>query len=404
MNSKSIKILFLVALLAVNIGLSAQQDSLDFPAPQYMLPFYDNFSYNMLNVAAMGRGFTTQAMLGSGENAVNNPATLVSEKARIYMELTIKPPVREADKYFVAEDTISIRERQYYASPIPFGMIGISGRFYKGLHGAISYNVPKSLVYDNFAIETMQGNDEIIRYPAYYLHQFTTTVAGSIGDFRLGLNLQQQIHHFKDILVIYSFDRIDKAFYVFRVQPGVFYKKGSFRFGASFMPESQKKMDIRYRVYNVKLPMKFAAGMAYLFNSNGLFLETEWEQFSRMSSAFEDRLTLKAGIEKRVRNITYRAGVVSAPGVFEGAYKLPVYETENPGATYNWQAISQGAYLDKSDQLFVTIGFTHYFKGGELTLGLGKDFMSDVPVTQFASALSFNLETLKGKKKPILID
>jgi len=388
MFNKKDLLLLISMLLFLCVGLFAQQDSLDFPAPQYMLPFYDHFSQNHLNVEAMGRGFTTMAVLGKVENGVNNPATLSSDKSAMYMELTIKPPIGE----------INVPDSMMYSSPIPFGMIGLSGRMYKQIYGAISYNVPKSLVYDNFTIETGQGADAITRYPTYYLHQVTATLAGDIGKLRLGINIHNQFHQFNDIVVFQTFDMIDETFYVVRFQPGVLYQMDNINIGAAFTPETSVKMDIKYAEYDVVLPMKISAGVNAKYDNLGLFADIDWEQFSKMDSKFDDRLTIKAGIEKRIRNYAYRAGLISFPGVYKGPYRLPFYEAAEPSHQLWWNPIARGGVIGDTDQLYATIGFTYHFNGGKLSLGLIRDVMDNVPATQFAMALGFNLDTLKGKK------
>lgn len=388
MNNKLSFLLILILLFGLNSVLLAQQDSLDFPAPQYMLPFYDHFSQNHLNVDAMGRGFTTMAVLGKAENAVNNPAALSSDKSAMYMELTIKPPIEE----------INEPDSMMYSSPIPFGLIGLSGRIYKELYGAISYNVPKSLVYDNFSIEILQGNDVVTRYPTYYLHQVTATLAGNIGKLRLGLNIQNQFHQFNDIIVFQTFDRIDKTYYVSRIQPGILYQWDNLRVGAAFLPETTVKMDIRYTEYDVTLPMKISGGIKAEIIGSNISADVDWEQFSKMDSKFDDRLTLKAGIEKRVRNYTYRAGLISFPGVYQGPYRLPFYNSTEPDHQLWWNSIARGGIIGDTDQLYATIGLTYHFEGGKLSLGLMRDVLDHVPTTQFAMALGFNLDTLKGKK------
>ncbi len=387
-NLQSCLVLALFMLMFCSIGLYAQQDSLDFPAPQFMLPMYDHFSQNHLNAAAMGRGQTTNAIAGKVENAVNNPATLISNKAALYMELTIKPPIRE----------INIHNEMLYSSPIPFGMIGVSGKIYNSIHGAVSYNVPKSLVYDNFTVETGQGADAVTTYPGYYLHQFTTTVAGSIGKIRLGLNVHQQLHQFTDIVVHQTFDRIDKTYYVVRLQPGIFYQPGKLGIGATFTLPASKTMNIKYAEYDVTIPMQATAGVSYIGMVNSFYGEIEWEQYSQMSSAFDDRLTIKAGYEKIKHNMTYRIGAISMPGVFTGAYRLPLHPSENIQEAQWWGVVPRGGYIKKSDQLYATIGFTYNFKGGELSMGVMRDVLENVPTTQFATSLGFNLDTLKGKK------
>ena len=380
--------LLLVAIALSVATISAQQDSLNFPAPQYMLPIYDHYSENHLNAEAMGRGFTVMAYPGKVENAVNNPATLSGEKSYLYMELTIKPPVDEFNK----------EADRFYTSPIPFGMFGFSGRLYDKLLGAVSYNVPKSIYYDNFTVEIGQGADAVTRYPKYVLHQVTGTVSYPLGNWRLGLNLQNQLHAFEDITVFHTFERLDKVYYVARLQPGVFYKWNDLSCGAAFSLPTSTKMDIRYVEYDVTLPLKISAGANYEYTNNKFLAELEWEQFSEMSDRFDDRLTLKLGYEKRIRDITYRAGLNSVPGIFTGAYRLPLLETENIEQLHWWYAVPRGGYIDDTDELYLTAGFSYNFKGGKISFGLMQDVIGKVSTTQFAMSMGFDLETLKGRK------
>ncbi len=382
------KIILLAVMLSVCLGLFAQADSLDFPAPQYMLPMYDHYSQNNLNADAMGRGFTTTAVRGKVESAVNNPATLSGDKSFIYMEMVIKPPIEEINR----------EGEMIYSAPVPFGIFGVNGKLYKGLLGAISYNMPKSVVYDDFTVETMQGADSVVRYPTYYLHQFTTTLAGSVGNLSLGFNMHHQLHEFQDITVYQTFDRVDRVFYVFRIQPGILYKWKDFNFGATFTPQTSTNMDIRYEDYNVTLPTKLNAGLTYGFGNNLLLAEADWEQFSNMDDSFKDRFTLKAGYEKTVRRITYRGGLMSMPGVYSGAYRLPVRETQNPEEVLWWNVIPRGGYIEKTDQLYLTAGFSYNFNGGKLAFGAMRDVLGNVDTTHLSMAMGFNLETLKGRK------
>lgn len=388
MSLTIVRIIFILLLTAACTYVYAQADSLDFPAPQYMLPMYDHFSQNYLNAESMGRGGTGTALAGGVENIVNNPAVLNKRKAAFWMEIAIKPPIREINR----------SDDEGYTAPVPFGIIGVNGTLYKGLQGAISYNMPKSILYDNFTVEINQGNGEVVRYPSYYLHQVTATLAGLVGRFSLGLNLHNQLHRFGDVIVFQTFDRIDKTYYTLRVQPGVLYSGENFNFGLALTPETGRRMDIKYEVYDVTLPTQIKAGGSYQFGNNRISLDAEWEQFSRMSDRFDDRLTLKAGYEKRIRNFTYRAGLNSVPGVYSGAYRLPLYDTEEGEQELWWSVIDRGGVIKETDQLSLTAGFTYHFKGGKLSLGAMRDVLNNVPTTRVAMALGVNLDTFKGKK------
>ncbi len=383
-----LRMIFVLMLTAACTGVFAQADSLDFPAPQYMLPMYDHFSRNYLNAESMGRGGTGTALAGGVENVLSNPAVLNKRKSAFWMEIAIKPPIREINK----------SDDEGYTAPVPFGIIGLNGTLYKGLQGAISYNMPKSILYDNFTVEINQGNGEVVRYPLYYQHQFTATLAGMLGRFSLGLNLHNQLHQFGDIVVFQTFDRIDKTYYVFRIQPGLLYSSDNLNLGLTLTPEASRKMDIKYEVYDVTLPTCISAGGAYQFGNNRISLDADWEQFSRMSERFDDRLTVKAGYEKRIRNFTYRAGLSSVPGVYSGAYRLPVNDTAEGEQELWWSVIDRGGIIGDTDQLSLTAGFTYHFKGGKLVLGAMRDVLDNVPTTRVEMALGVNLETFKGKK------
>lgn len=383
------KISFTIIVVMLLCGsLFAQQDYLTFPAPQYMLPLYDNYTKNYLNAEAMGRGFTSAAIRGKVENAVNNPATLVKDKSFLYMELVIKPPIREFNE----------EQEQMYTSPVPFGLFGWSGTLFKDYRFAVSYNVPKSIVYDNFTIETMQGNDYVTRYPSYNLHQFTTTIAGNWGNLCLGLNLHQQLHQLEDVTVFYAFDRIDKILYASRVQPGILLGLAQVDVGMSLTLETPISADLKYVQYDTVLPMELSTGLSYRWGNNVFSADFDWEQCSSMDSKFNDKTTFKAGFEKRIRNTTYRIGAMHSTSVYSGKYLLPALENPTDEQHMWWDSSSREGTIKDKEQMLATGGFTYHFKSGKLVLGIMQNVSSTAPTTHFAMSLGFDLETLKGKK------
>lgn len=379
-------IMVLIALLGST--LHALQETLDFPAPQLMLPMYDHFSLNPANTAAMGRGQTAVAAVGNIANAVNNPATLSFEQSQFYMEMCIKPAINELD----------MTGNQSYNSPYPFGLIGMSAKLRSNIYGGLSYSMPKSILQDDFHIVMNQGAYWFVRYPSYNLHQFTATANVDLGKFNLGLNVLQQLHHFQDIAVLKSFENMDFIFNATRFQPGVLYQTGGLTAGLTYLPQTNIDMDIRYADYQVTLPSKTNAGITFKQGSKAYYAEAELEQCSQMSSSFDDRFTFKAGYETRVRNTTYRAGFVIMPGVFTGSYLLPMNSTEHADTSLVWIDVPVGGDIDQTDQFLATGGFTYHFKGGELSLALMQDFGGNVNTTRFMTSLGFETNTLKKKK------
>jgi long-subunit fatty acid transport protein len=157
-------------------------------------------------------------------------------------------------------------------------------------------------------------------------------------------------------------------------------------------------MDVRNADYDVTLPMKASAGFSTEYRSYNFLMDMDWEQFSKMDSKFEDRTTIKAGFEKNKRNTTYRLGLMHMSGVYEGAYRLPIHQSTDPAVLYNWDVIPKGGVIGDTDQLYVTLGFTYHFKGGSFSMGAMRDVLGHVPATHLSSSLSFNLDTLKGKR------
>jgi len=391
MRQKHLFSFLLLALLLCYAGgtaLWAQADSLRLPAPLLMLPMYDHFSLNYLNASSLGRGNTNLAHLGRAEAMAHNPATLSVEKACMIMELTFKPPIAEMDK----------NGNQQYASPIPFGMVGVAARLGSNICGGLLYSVPKSIVYDDYTVPIGQGADEVVRYPTYYLHQFTGTLAGQVGSFRLGVNLIQQLHSFSDMIVHGTFDRLDRTYYTFNLQPGVFWKKGPLQLGMAVLPPSQTKMNYRYGEYDVTLPLQVETGLGLVRDSSGLYVDVQWQQCSAMSAAFSDRFTVKVGYEKAIGGMCYKLGVVSMPDVYTGAYKLPRYIPTTPEEQGWWNTVPQGGTFSPADQLCLTFGFTYDFGGGQLSLAALQDVNGKVNCTQVMSSLSVNLDTFKNKK------
>ncbi len=381
------KVMFLVPVLCCWLVLSAQNDTLDFPAPQLMLPMYDSFSHNYLNASASARGNTGMALLGGVENALLNPACFKNDVSQAYLDVIIKPPLIE----------LNLQDGERYTSPVPFGMMAVNYKFFGMFDSGLIYSMPKSILYDNFSI-VLPTDDFIQRYPSYNLHQLTTAFAGGSDKLRFGLNIHQQLHRLQQIQILHTFDSVEKIYYLVRPQAGVFSSWKMLQLGAAFMPEQKKTLSIKYLEYDTVFPMQIDAGLALKGANEAYLLDIRWEQTGRISDKFKDRLTLKTGYEKRMGKFTYRAGAVSVPEVFRGAYRLPDNTTASADTAFYWNNIPKGGKLGKSEQLFLTAGFTYHFGGGSLSLTLMQDLLGSMPVTQLQSSLAFDLSTFKKKK------
>ncbi|MDD4309215.1 MAG: hypothetical protein PHO32_02445, partial [Candidatus Cloacimonetes bacterium] len=336
-------LLLLFGLLAG--ALSAQTDEgIELPMPQFSNPFYDSFGKNFTGTAASGRGYTGAAVLGDVSGVYLNPAVVLPDSAKLTIELNIKPPVDAEGYTYMAR----------YSSPVPFGMLGITGKLSKNIGAGIVYGMPKSIKLDDFSVLINQGNDIVQRFPSYNLHQLSANLSYHYSSWHMGVNLHNQMHYTFDPIFLRSYDRIRDYQYSFRIQPGIVFSTKKVNLGVSMMPASKFDWDLKYHTYKAGLPLWATAGLNLHSEKFSLSLDAEYEQHSAISDDYKDGVTLKSGIEYKYGKLTYRMGYVYIPEVFSGIIKLPFDTTATADTSIFWDDVASTVTIPQNAQNLIS--------------------------------------------------
>lgn len=382
--------LCLFILLLGTLSLAAQEvDSLDFALPEYANPFYESFTRNYLSTVAMGRGNTGVAMSDGLDNVLLNPAGYQPLGSSIHMELLVKPPV----------DNSYYREGVNYTSPAPFGIAGLGGSLGDSFSGALLYSLPKSITVDNFYVLTNQGNNMVVRYPAFYLHQLTVNAAWHYNNFHLGLNLHNQVYYLSDVTFLRTFERVQQGKYFLRPQLGLLYTGARFNAGITATPPQNAVWDLKYATYDSQLPLNVALGGTYKSGNVRLTAEAEYEQDSALSGELKDHLMIKVGAEKTVRKFTYRAGYIYNPEVWSGAYRLPENTTANADTSIWWgpAAVPHGGVIGAHTQHLATFGLSWMSKDVNINLAALVDVGGKTSSAQLNVSLDLYFSAFRKK-------
>ena len=381
--------LVVILLLCLCLGILSAQTSpgLTLPLPQFSNPFYDSYSRNFTGTAAAGRGYTGAAVLGDVSGVLLNPATVLPDSAQLALEFNIKPPV-DAEGYIYSAR---------YTSPVPFGMLALNGRLSNHFGVGIVYSMPKSLKLYDFSVLINQGNDIVQRFPSYNLHQVSANLSYHQGAWHAGLNLHNQIHYIDDPIFMHTYDRISDYRYSLRIQPGWAYSSKHLNLGASLMPATKFTWDQKYTSYDAVLPLWATAGLNLHSPNYSLLIDAEFEQQSAVSDSFNDRLSLKAGVEKRQGRICYRLGYMYIPEVFSGLIRLPENVSASADSSLFWEGVSPTLLIPENSQHFVSLGFSYYHPGGSINAALVQSLASEASKTQVNLSLSLYLNSFKRK-------
>jgi len=358
--------LSLIILCLMLLGsLSAQSaDTLYvLSAPQFTNPFYKAFSQNYLGVEAAGRGYTSAALLGTAQNALINPATMMVDSARVFTEINIKPPVEAEGLIFDSR----------YSSPMPFALTGISFSLGKKMAAAICYSNPKSLVLDDFSLIINQGAALVSWVPKYYLHQISAISSYDLTpQIKLGLSIHNQIHYVDDVIFLHTYDRVQEYNYALRFQPGVLYHGKALAWGLSAVIPTQMDWDLTYANYDVELPLELSTGLSYTIDNYRFATDFNFSQDSTFDDSFSDRYSFHLGAEQRNGNKILRAGYFFASNVWDGQVLLPENTGANADSSIFWQNVSPTLPVKDNAQHFISAGYGYLFRDGSLNLsGLG---------------------------------
>ena len=380
--------LLLIALLAVACGLTAQAgDVLDLPQPQFVNPIFDSFSRNYISTSAMARGYTGLAIPGGVDNVLLNPAGYLPDQPSVHLEMLVKPPI---DAKFQESTDILV-------SPVPFGMAGVGGKLAPNFTGAIIYALPRTLKLDDFSVDMNLGAYRLMRYPVYNLHQVTANAAWHSDNLQVGLNLHNQIYYLGDTPFLRTFDRLRVAKYVLRPQLGLLWTGENFNAGISVTPQQNASWDLKYVVYDTRLPLNLAAGAAYKKNDTQFTAELDYEQCSAISDDFNDRYTVRLGAEKTIRKFTYRAGYIYHPEVWHGTYALPENTTASADTSMWWNDVAADYDVGRNTQHLLTIGSSWHHKDANVNLGFLVDIAGDAPLFEFSASLDLYFSAFKKK-------
>lgn len=386
-------ILILTTLCLAGALFAQDADSLDFPQPQFVNPIFDSFTRNYISTSAMGRGHTGIAIPGGVDNVLLNPAGYIPDKASLHLEMLIKPPV-DVEFYEDIMAGTSITPEDRLVSPVPFGMLAGGGTLWRDITFAGIYSLPKTLTLDDFAVEINMGDNWVSRTPVFNLHQFTGNLAWHGERLHAGLNLHGQLYYLSDVTFLRTFEKIQDTKAILRPQLGFMYTGEKINAGLSFTPEQSAKWDLKYAVYDTKLPMNIVAGAAYKKGDARFTAEVDFEQCSAISEDYSDRFTVRLGAETRVRKFTYRAGYIYHPEVWNGYYRLPDAASDT---TSIWWDIPQGGKVGENTQHIVSVGTSWHHKEGSINLAFLMDVAGKAPVAQINLSLDLYFSAFKRK-------
>jgi hypothetical protein len=273
----------------------------------------------------------------------------------------------------------------------------MGGSLSRNLSVGFLYSLPKSLVLDDFSIEMNMGDYLLMRYPTFYLHQFTGNAAWHGEHFHAGLNLHNQVYYLGDTAFLRTFERIRQSKYVLRPEFGLLFDSERYGAGITVTPQQNAKWDLKYAVYDTVLPLTIGTGISYKLDTATLTADLEYQNTEGVSDSFSDRWTIKAGFEKKVRKFTYRLGYMSHPQVWNGYYRLPVNTTANADTSLWWDDVEPGGYVKKNSQHFLSLGFSWHHRDGNINLALLQEVAGRMPVTQINVSLSLYLDAFRRK-------
>lgn len=382
------RLLILYLLLSTALAAQAADTLHSFNTPQFSSPIYDFFARNYLGVEAAGRGYTGISILSSAQNNLLNPASMIVDSARVFTELSIKPPL--------SAEGIGFNSR--YSSPIPLALLGFSFPLGSKLAAAVSYNNPKSIILDDFSIEINQGADLVTRYPTYYLHQLSASLAyHPIPKLHLGLSLHNQLHYLDDLLFLRSYDRIREYNYSLRVQPGIIFTAEHWGAGLTATLPTSVDWELKYAQYSAQLPLEVALGTHYSFDHYRVAADLHFRNDAAIVDDFKDHVSVHLGAEKRVLNNIYRFGYFYSSDVFSGIITLPVNTTAQADTSIFWNDVSPTLPISDTSQHFVSLGFGHHFRDGSINVSLMHALVGEYRQTQLNLSLNLYLSSFRRK-------
>jgi hypothetical protein len=394
------KILIFLVLLQALVLAAQTADTLRFPLPQLMNPFYESFSRNYYSTVAMGRGYTGVAIPGGIDNVLLNPAAYVPDKASLHIEGIVKPPVEYTPYIKAPGDTAYVEQNDRLWSSVPFGVMGFGGKIWGDFTGALLYSAPRSVKLDDFSIE-MNFNDvqTPIGFPTYIEHQFTANAGWHKGNLNAGLNLNAQLHYLGDVPYIRTFENLRFNKFLLSPQLGFAYVGKDFNAGISLTPPMKINWDLKYATYNATLPMNAVAGVAYKANNSTLTAELDWKNTHSLDPLYKDTYNVHLGWEINVHRFNYRLGYVFHPQVFSGYYLLPQNTSPSAdSASIWWDYMTPYGYVAQNNQHLLSIGSTWLHQDVHVNIGAIIDVGGQTPVAEVSASVDLFFSAFKSKK------
>lgn len=388
------RILFLLLVLGFVQQIWGVADTLSLSAPEYLNSFYDHYTRNYMSAWLAGKGNTGVASLGDGTFAIYNPASLDAQNTDIYFEAVSKMPIDEYITYY-DKDRRLIYTTENFESPKLLGTVGASFRLTDKSNLAFTYHLAQSLEYNAF-MRDLATDEEIRRYPTFLNHEFTSSYCYRFDNgLRLGMNLVMNYYYMDEYKLEGTYRNIEVTKTIFRLQPGIQYRTSRIAFGASYLFGAKTDFDCEAIDYkDTKIPSIMRAGVELKLNDvTTADLDFEYEKCSDMNSAFDDRLVIKGGIEKRFVNYMIRGGFISFPSVYSGYYYIPV--ANDNISPIDMDQIPRYGHVDKIKQTYLTGGLTFFVgKYSKLNFGLVTGAFSDISNVELISGLSLNVDAL----------
>ncbi len=370
----------------------------DPPAPDFLASFYDNYSNNYLNTRLLGMGSTAVAIRGGIENAIFNPAAMNSKSLQVYLEGGFKGNTTEISRFASYDNTYIHSQSQYYETPIPALLAGFSFSPYRNISLGYSFATPQTIKYNVFG-RALKTGAFLDRYPTMLNYQNTFSAAGHINNLSIGLNLIHNYYTFRDYRIEYSFDRVNFEESTIRYQPGIFYEHKYFTLGASYKTSVTQTIKVAnspqlvYAKYETTFPPVLELGSSFNIGDDTIIAAAfEYEETSKQSKLFDDRIRTKIGIEKTLATFSIRGGLISVPDIYNGSMSL-LEDKSNPQADEFYKNEYDYFMIEKSNQLSLTGGLTFFTPKADFSIAFLKDLLNNADIFQLTVGVNIKLGT-----------
>ena len=448
--------LFLVIMLSCFLGLQSQSffhdltDSQgnkilvrDLNVPDFFNGIHDQYALNFTNTAMAGRGHTGISVADRIGVAAQNPAALRSNVPHISIDLMVKNETNEFNQrnwYLycrwcgcldicntdcqaqIHAHLLEYHERpkhpgftpegQRYKNHFPVSNFGIAFQpFGDNVNIGLSYNLKRSISYAYHHQHIIDETRYYVRMtnPQFSEHQFILTANKQFGSLTLGLNNNLHFLRFADYRT-FGRPRSNLLFdeLLYRPQFGFLFESDwrfldEIQLGASFTPKAEKTIGTRFAKQEAVFPTNIKTGLSVNWDRHTRILfDTDITMYSETSEFFDDRVTLKFGVERDFETYVLRAGFIHSPSVFDGGkYWIPNYfeRTGDAGRVNELLNVPRIGEYNSIDLQLLTFGTTmRLTRMTNLHLAFLTD-LADVGVNSFMASIDFDLEAFKALRR-----